>query len=291
MLKRIPLERVVPNPDQPRKEFETKALHELAASILQNGLMQPITVTPRGDGTFMIIAGERRWRAHCLLAGRGQLEDQSILAHVRRTTDDEVAVMAIVENLQRQDISPLEEATAFQAMVDRGYAVEKLAEMLGCDAYRIREKLALLGLDEQLRKLVQTGQLGYTTGALIGRLEKHQQQTIASGIAKGKIGSGYYDVAAAVKAFQNPETQQNLMDLPVVSQKDQEALSALERKIEQISVMVAAGFKDGECVAAQRVDPNRYKLMIEKLALIKTAIYRMERQLRDADAQAALFAA
>src|SRR3712207_3967436 len=101
MLKRIPLEQVRPNADQPRKLFEAGALQELAASIRNNGLMQPITVRPiQKDGTtvYEIVAGERRWRAHCLLKEQGQLPDGTILAHVRKMDEQQRDIEAIVEN-------------------------------------------------------------------------------------------------------------------------------------------------------------------------------------------------
>ena len=117
-LKRIPLDQIVPNPDQPRKHFDEQALRELAGSIRARGLKQPIAVRPIGDGTYQIIMGERRWRAHCLLRDEGELEDPTILANVRKATDEEMAIDAIIENLARVDLTPLEEARAFQRMLE-----------------------------------------------------------------------------------------------------------------------------------------------------------------------------
>ena len=94
---------VFPNPDQPRKRFDKDALAELAASIKQNGLVQPITVRALPDDRYMIVAGERRWRAH-VLAGLASIE-----ANVIEVSDRERDILAIVENLQRADITPLEE--------------------------------------------------------------------------------------------------------------------------------------------------------------------------------------
>jgi ParB/RepB/Spo0J family partition protein len=129
-LKRIHLDQIIANPDQPRKHFDEQALRELAGSIRVRGLKQPITVRPIGDGMHQIIMGERRWRAHCLLHDEGKLEEPTILAHVRKATDEEMAIDAIIENLARVDITPIEEARAFQRMLDHGYSVEQLAPQL-----------------------------------------------------------------------------------------------------------------------------------------------------------------
>ena len=103
----IPLDRVFPNPDQPRKKFEPTALAELASSIRNLGLLQPITVRPVEGGTYEIVAGERRWRAHCLLNERGELPGGVILAHVREMDVQQRDIEAIVENLSRADITPM----------------------------------------------------------------------------------------------------------------------------------------------------------------------------------------
>lgn len=148
----VPIASIDPNPDQPRKTFNAPALRELAASIRENGLIQPITVRRRGD-RFEIIAGERRWRAHRILADRGEAE--TARAIVEDDVDDETMdLQAIVENLQRADVAPLEEAAAFQRMIDRGMTPEELARKIGVPLYRVDERTGLLKLDDQIQKLV-----------------------------------------------------------------------------------------------------------------------------------------
>ena len=123
MIRNLPTEDVYPNPDQPRKTFDEAKLREFAASIREHGLLQPITVRPDDAGRYMIVLGERRWRAHKLAA------ITTIKANVvRNITDAELAEQAIVENLQRVDIAPIEEARSFQAMLDKGYTVDTLPD-------------------------------------------------------------------------------------------------------------------------------------------------------------------
>ena len=132
MLKTLPISKGYPNPDQPRKVFDEKKLQELAASILEQGLLQPIRVRRDRDGRFMIVAGERRYRA--LLVG---LDSIAVVV----ADNDEVADQAIIENLQRADITPLEEARAYQKRLDAAYSVEQLAVRLGMkQPWRIIER-------------------------------------------------------------------------------------------------------------------------------------------------------
>src|ERR1035437_9967910 len=134
---KLPISCVHPNPDQPRKRFDPDALAELAESIRQNGLIQPITVRALGDGQYMIVAGERRYRAH-LLAGLDTID-----ANLVEISDAERDILAIVENLQRENISPLEEGRAFQKILDTGISADKLAERLGLkQAWRVTERTA-----------------------------------------------------------------------------------------------------------------------------------------------------
>ena len=148
-IQRVPLALIYPNPKQPRKHFDPGQLRELADSIDASGLAQPIQVRPDGAGKFMIVCGERRWRAHVLL------ERSEIDAIVSELTDDQLADRAIIENLQRVDISPIEEAHAFQARLDRGITASELATRLGVSVKKIQIRVALLQLAPTKQERVQ----------------------------------------------------------------------------------------------------------------------------------------
>ena len=145
----IPVDRIVPNPDQPRLAMDATMLEELAASIREHGVLQPILVRPLGDNEFQLIAGERRWRAS---KAAGQA---TIPALVEEIDDDTALEIAIIENLQREDLSPLDEATMFDRMVkDHGYSVRKLAQKLGKDKGYLENRLRLADAPEEIRELV-----------------------------------------------------------------------------------------------------------------------------------------
>ena len=129
----VHIERIEPNPEQPRMVFEQDALDELAASIREHGVLQPILVRPRGPNTYQIVAGERRWRAS-KLAGLA-----TIPALIEDIDDDTALEIAIIENLQREDLTPLDEAAMFDRMIrQHGYSIRKLADKLGKDKGYLR---------------------------------------------------------------------------------------------------------------------------------------------------------
>ena len=145
----IPVDRIEQNPDQPRMIFEEDALQELAASIREHGVLQPILVRPLGNNRYQLIAGERRWRAS-KIAGL-----ETIAALVEEIDDDTALEIAIIENLQREDLSPLEEATIYDRMVrEHGYSIRKLAEKLGKDKGYLENRLRLADAPEEIRELV-----------------------------------------------------------------------------------------------------------------------------------------
>ena len=141
----IPVEAIVPNPQQPRKDFEINALSQLAASLRQSGVIQPVVVRRAGQG-YQLIVGERRWRA-AKLAGL-----ERIPAVVREATDAESLELALIENLLREDLNPIEEAEAYQKLLAQfAWTQEELAERVGKDRSSIANCLRLLKLPESIQ--------------------------------------------------------------------------------------------------------------------------------------------
>ncbi len=144
----LPLTKVVPNPEQPRMTFHEETLNELAASIREHGVLQPILVRPAGE-EFQIIAGERRWRAS-KIAGK-----ESIPAIVERFDDATALEIALIENLQREDLSPLDEAVIYKKMTSElGYSIRNLASKLGKDKGYLENRLRLASAPEDVREMV-----------------------------------------------------------------------------------------------------------------------------------------
>jgi ParB family chromosome partitioning protein len=145
----IDLDHIVPNPDQPRMAIDQSTIEELAASIREHGVLQPILVRPLDENQFQLIAGERRWRAS-RVAGR-----PTIPALVEDIDDDTALEISIIENLQREDLSPLDEAAMFDRMVhEHGYSVRKLAQKLGKDKGYLENRLRLADAPPEVRELV-----------------------------------------------------------------------------------------------------------------------------------------
>jgi ParB/RepB/Spo0J family partition protein len=145
----IPVDRIEPNPDQPRMVFDEEALHELAASIREHGVLQPILVRPLGENRYQLIAGERRWRAS------REAGHTTIPALVEEIDDDTALEISIIENLQREDLNPLEEAAMYERMVhEHGYSIRKLADKLGKDKGYLENRLRLADAPDEVRELV-----------------------------------------------------------------------------------------------------------------------------------------
>ena len=152
----VPIERISPNPDQPRRRFAPEHLDELADSIRAKGILQPLIVRPKpgSPDEFEIVAGERRWRA----AQQAQLHELPVL--VRNYDDTEVLEVAIIENIQRADLSAIEEAAGYRQLMDRfGHTQERLAEALGKSRSHIANLLRLLNLPEEVQNMVSAGTL------------------------------------------------------------------------------------------------------------------------------------
>ena len=152
----LPIERLVANPDQPRKDFSAIALQELSDSIREKGILQPLIVrrNPRNESEYEIVAGERRWRA----AQMAQLHDIPVI--IRDLDDTEVLEIAIIENIQRADLNAVEEGLGYRQLIDRfGHTQEKLAQALGKSRSHIANAMRLLQLPEDVQGLLREGRL------------------------------------------------------------------------------------------------------------------------------------
>lgn len=151
----LPIEKLRPNPLQPRRDFEPNALESLANSLRQKGVIQPLVVRPiAGSDQFEIVAGERRWRA----AQIAQLHEVPVV--VRDLSDVEVLEVAIIENIQRSDLNSIEEAMGYRQLIDRfGHTQEKLAEALSRSRSHVTNLLRLLTLPDEVQQMVRSGEL------------------------------------------------------------------------------------------------------------------------------------
>lgn len=178
-----PLEKIVPQKGQPRQHFDNTALDELAASIREHGLLEPLVVRRRGADEFELIAGERRWRA-CQRAG---LREALVVVH--DVSSLQAFELAIIENVQREDLDPIELAEALQRLIqEHGYTQEKLADRIGKDRSTIANSLRLLRLPEEVRDKVVTGELSEGHGrALLSLEDPKRMAEVAQKVILGRL--------------------------------------------------------------------------------------------------------
>lgn len=178
----LPIYKVEPNPDQPRQDFEEEELQTLADSISVHGVIQPLTVRETATGYYQIIAGERRWRA-------ARLANLSEVPAVVMEADDRKAMeLALIENLQRQDLNPVEEALGYQTLMeDYGLTQEQTATQVGKSRPAVANALRLLGLCPDVLELLRSGELtaGHARAILTLKSEKKQQEAAKKIIALG----------------------------------------------------------------------------------------------------------
>lgn len=268
----LPVGQVYANPLQPRKTFPQAKLEELARSIALHGVMQPITVVPRpsAHGSWMVVMGERRLRA-TLLAKKDE-----ILAIVREDlTDGQVAELALVENLLREDLNVVEEARAYQEFIDRGYTVEKLAEMLGVSQpRRIQERLDLLKLVPQLLDGLKKGAVTPTQAGEMSRLSAEGQWLLWSGIQDGKCPTSQA-LRQFAQAILDRENQVDLFQAEPLSAQQRESVSRIQQFIGQVGKL---RITPAELEAVKGVAIGEARLYAEQLALLE----KMCRDLKNA---------
>lgn len=171
--KLLPLHRVEPNPEQPRQDFDEEELEALAESIRIHGILQPLTVRETGDGYYQIIAGERRWRA----ARMADLTE--VPAIVVEADDKKAQELALIENLQRQDLNSVEEALGYQALIEKfGLTQEEAAARVGKSRPAVANSLRLLSLDGKVLEMLRAGSItaGHAKAVLMLKTSKKQQE-------------------------------------------------------------------------------------------------------------------
>jgi len=192
-IQELPLDQIMPNRYQPRREFADWELAELAESVKQNGLLQPILVRRKGDGFYETIAGERRLRA-AKLAGL-----RSIPAIIRNSTDEQSMELALVENLQRKDLNPMEAARAYHRLINEfAFTQDTVAQRLGKDRSSIANIVRLVTLPNEIKVLVESGAI--STGhakVILGLPRPEGQIKLARRIVEGQLSVRQAEKAAA----------------------------------------------------------------------------------------------
>ncbi len=230
----LPIEVLHPNPNQPRRGFDAAALAELAQSIREHGIIQPLIVRPHPEkaGQYQIVAGERRWRA----AQEARIHDVPVL--IREIGDAEALQVAIIENIQRADLNPMEEAQSYRTLMDNfGHTQEKLAEALGKSRSHIANMLRLLTLPEKVMAFLRDGKI--TTGHARACLAADDPTALAVAIVE--LGLSVREAEERAKAPKKMPGQSAAKDRKskdtdtILLEQDLSALTGFKISIEHVS--------------------------------------------------------
>ena len=257
----LPISQVETCSSQPRKRFDDESLQELADSISQHGIIQPLTVRKLSSGYYQIIAGERRWRA-ARLAGL-----QEVPVIVIEADDRKAAELAMIENLQREDLNPMEEAAGFQSLIESYHMTqEEAAQRVGKSRSAVTNALRLLGLTPSVRKLVEEGKLSAGHARALVPLSPSLQESAASAIVSG--GLSVRQTEALVKRLSAEKKEAQVKDPDEVDYLA-EAQNELKARLCR-GVKIVPGRKKG------RIDLEYYGVddlndLLDALAVIKVS--------------------
>ena len=226
---------IEPNRDQPRKEFDSEALSELADSISQHGVLQPLLLRPLLTGGYRIVAGERRWRA-ARMAGLTEVP-----AIIREMSDAEEMLFALIENLQREDLTPLEEARGYRTLIEaQDFTQEEVSKAVGKSRPAITNALRLLNLPEDIQGMLERGEI--TAGHARTLLSFKSQEDMRLGAQKPKDGASVRELEALAKRLN--EKKESLPKTPRKNQYFEEAQLAVGEYLNR-RVKVAGSKKKG----------------------------------------------
>ena len=237
------------NPYQPRKEFDGEKLDELAQSIKENGVIQPIIVRQSPVIGYEILAGERRYRAS-LLAGL-----RSIPAVVKQLSDQEMMVQSIIENLQRENLNPIEEARAYESLVEKGFTHAEIADKMGKSRPYISNSIRLLSLPEQIISEVENGKLSQAHARSLVGLNKEQQDYFFQRIMEEDIS------VRKLEALLTEKKQKKLQKNDHFIQNEEEQL----KKLLGLGVEIKLSKKDSGKIIISFSNQEEYNRIINSL--------------------------
>lgn len=231
----VKISEIEPNREQPRKEFDSEALSELADSISQHGVLQPLLLRPLLTGGYRIVAGERRWRA-ARMAGLTEVP-----AVIREMTDAEEMLFALIENLQREDLTPLEEARGYRTLIEtQDFTQEEVSQAVGKSRPAITNALRLLNLPQDIQQMLENGEI--TAGHARTLLSFKTEEGMRLGAKKAKEGASVRELEALAKRLN--EEKEEPVKAPRKNQYYEEAQLAVGEYLNR-KVKVAGSKKKG----------------------------------------------
>jgi ParB family chromosome partitioning protein len=268
-VRELPLEKVQPNPSQPRMTFHQETINELAASIREHGVLQPILVRPSGD-TYEIIAGERRWRAS-KVAGK-----ETIPAIVERFDDATALEIALIENLQREDLSPLDEAVIYKKMTgELGYSIRQLAGKLGKDKGYVENRLRLANAPDDVRDMVAQR---YDTLSAAYELMKidniRRRKSLAKQMLDGKMT--LLRLHDRVERILNPGERPEKAEPAIPALRDDALITATRKLNEALAELSRAIGEDGTPGIGESDRQNLAKFLTISRARLDNVVARLK---------------
>ena len=257
--KTLPTSEIEPNRDQPRKAFSDEAITALADSIREHGMLQPILVRPIKTGGYQIVAGERRWRAARMLG----LDEVPV--NIRELTDLETMQIAIIENLQRENLNPVEEAAGYNELIEKfGMTQEKVAKMVGRSRSAVANAVRLLSLPERVLKMLENGDIsaGHAR-ALLGFEDEEMLIATALRAADGGLTVRQVEKAAQKSAEHNEEAAPAASNKKIDNYFKEMELSLNERLGRKVKVDYG---KNKGALILEFYDKNDLAALAEKLA-------------------------
>ena len=252
----LPIELIEPNPQQPRSHFDQGKLEELADSIREKGVIQPLIVRPQGE-RFQIVAGERRWRA----AQMARLHEVPVI--LREMSDTDVLEVAIIENIQRADLNPIEEGLGYQQLIDRfGHTQDQLSKALGKSRSHIANMMRLTGLPDAVKALLSDGSLSMGHARALVPLEAEA----ATQLANDTVRQGW-SVRQLENNLKKPPTKRRTGKAPAAASKDADT-RALENDLAaqlRMAVDIEHG-ADGGSVTIRYSDLDQLDLLCSLLS-------------------------
>jgi ParB family chromosome partitioning protein len=267
-VRELPLEKVVPNPSQPRMTWHEETLQELAASIKEHGVLQPILVRPSGDH-YEIIAGERRWRSS-KIAGK-----ETIPAIVERFDDATALEIALIENLQREDLSPLDEAVIYKKMTDElGYSIRQLAGKLGKDKGYVENRLRLASAPDDVREMVAKRYDTLSAAYELMKLEdKRRRRSLAKQILAGQLT--LIRLHDRVERILNPQASRMKAEPAIPPLRDDALITATRKLNEALAELSRAVGDDGKMTIPESDRQNLAKFLTISRARLDNLVARL----------------
>lgn len=254
-VRNVSVEKIDRNPEQPRKEFSEEELQDLAQSIREHGILQPLLVTQNGD-RFTLIAGERRLRA----SKRAGLKEVPCLVHAKVTTQEQLE-LAIIENVQREDLNPIEQALAYKKLhVEFGMSHEEIAKAVGKERPSISNAIRVLNLPEEMQKAMRENRLQYGHArALLGVADQNEQREMFQKMLDGKMGT---------RDLEHKMKKVNVASHTRVTQKDPQ-LASYEEELARVlgtRVRIKAFGESGGNVILEYYSQEELSGIVEKIS-------------------------